>query len=450
MVRIHDFNGDGLKDIIVGDYNAEFAGYQAGRIQILSALDGSLLFQKDGAEGDLFGYAITQLGDQNGDGIPEFAVGAPYARDDAGTIGIYSGADASLLLELVGYRKATPQFGERVWDCGDYSGDGISDLVLRTDHSTAQIYDLQNQQVLFDLYNASSVKGLDDMDGDGYRELLLETIKITSVYSTVNRDILWEVHDNWQTRTSIGCPDFTGDGFQDLLHFARGNLHYLDALTGTTIKIVSLASGDDNPRLIADINGDQIEDVICTWRDKIEAYSGANGHHIWQEDRLGNCISTWGDEDQDGNPEILCNGDGTSIYVTEILPGLQASRQTLSASSSDVVDLAIDFAIARAFKPYAVLASDVEGSTWINQFEIPLGMSQLLAQSMSRGALPGSTGFQGQLDANGDAFAKLTPAPRLGRFVGQNLSLCTVVFDYLGAIPVGERCSQVVQIRILP
>ncbi len=227
-------------------------------------------------------------------------------------------------------------------------------------------------------------------------------------------------------------------------------IFYLDGPTGTPFHTLVYNGYGQSRKRIPDINGDHIDDFVTNWHGSMNAYSGADGQHIWHENELGDAVAVWGDEDQDGNPEIICNGDGTSLLIVEILPGMLTDSLELSASSNIPIEFSVNFAAARAFKPYAILASDVSGLTLINQFEIPLGWSRLLAYTMGTAPLPGATNFHGSLDANGDANAWLTPAPRLDRFVGSSVHLSALVFEYVGAIPVGERCSQVIQIEIVP
>ncbi|MBC8404507.1 MAG: hypothetical protein H8E15_04735 [Planctomycetes bacterium] len=69
---------------------------------------------------------------------------------------------------------------------------------------------------------------------------------------------------------------------------------------------------------------------------------------------------------------------------------------------------------------------------------------------MASKPLPGSYNFQAKLDANGDALATLTPVTRVNALVGQTLHFCAVLFDYRGAIPVGEICSLPTTLNILP
>ena len=109
--------------------------------QKVSDLAGNFVGTLDNA--DLFGSAVTGLGDIDGDGVPDLAVGAP--GDDDGGSG--RGAAWVLLLDPNGnvrsHRKISAigggltgpladqdGFGDAVTSLGDFNGDGSLDLAV--------------------------------------------------------------------------------------------------------------------------------------------------------------------------------------------------------------------------------------------------------------------------------------------------------------------------------
>ncbi len=74
LTGIGDQNGDGYPEIAIGQaaYNA-----QTGRVAVHDGATWNLLFLMDGASGSRFGISMARLDDLDGDGRPEFAVGAP-------------------------------------------------------------------------------------------------------------------------------------------------------------------------------------------------------------------------------------------------------------------------------------------------------------------------------------------------------------------------------------
>ena len=61
IAAINDFDGDGYRDLLGGNPDASAGGLQAGRVQILSGLDGTPLFTLEGSADDELGYAVTAL-----------------------------------------------------------------------------------------------------------------------------------------------------------------------------------------------------------------------------------------------------------------------------------------------------------------------------------------------------------------------------------------------------
>jgi len=92
-----DLGSDGFADLVVGVHGDDTLGGMAGAIVVFdgSSSEAPLrITASDGAEGDHFG-TVAALGDANGDGLPDLAVGAPWdstAKSDAGAVYVYPGA----------------------------------------------------------------------------------------------------------------------------------------------------------------------------------------------------------------------------------------------------------------------------------------------------------------------------------------------------------------------
>ncbi len=68
-----DLDSDGFEDVLVGAH-----GVDSGRVYIFSGASGELMDLKYQSESDNhFGWSVAGLGDVTGDGLPNFAVGAP-------------------------------------------------------------------------------------------------------------------------------------------------------------------------------------------------------------------------------------------------------------------------------------------------------------------------------------------------------------------------------------
>lgn len=132
-----DLNQDGLPEISVSAPRADKFGTDRGLVRIYSGADGSLVCELSppafvgvdlGAASD-FG-AIAALDDLNGDGMPEFAVGAMSANEGTGVVGavlLCSGIDGAVL-EVIWGEHADGKFGISLSALGDLDGDGIQEL----------------------------------------------------------------------------------------------------------------------------------------------------------------------------------------------------------------------------------------------------------------------------------------------------------------------------------
>jgi hypothetical protein len=97
---IGDVNGDGVHDIAIGvpglASGPDTHIIDAGAVYVLLMHDNVTIdrfFRIDGTVGglpihhhDLFGFSIAALGDANGDGVPDIAVGAPGCNNRSGAV----------------------------------------------------------------------------------------------------------------------------------------------------------------------------------------------------------------------------------------------------------------------------------------------------------------------------------------------------------------------------
>jgi hypothetical protein len=150
LAPLGDFDGDGLGDIVVGSeldggrgsawilfLNADGTVKAAQRIGSLSGGFGGTL-----DAGDAFGCSAAFLGDLDGDGIGDLAVGAEGDDDggaDQGAVWIlFLAADGTVRSHakisegsgLSGLLDPLDRFGGSVGGLGDVDGDGIPDLAV--------------------------------------------------------------------------------------------------------------------------------------------------------------------------------------------------------------------------------------------------------------------------------------------------------------------------------
>jgi hypothetical protein len=157
LAGIGDLDGDGVADLAVGapgDDDVRGRGINQGAVWILFLTHDGLVdayrkisideggFAGDLHTGDFFGASVASIGDLDGDGIVDLAVGAPYDDDgdgdDLGAVWILflnadgtvkdeykiSKQDDHLLVKL----DQGDLFGWHVEGIGDVDGDGVPDI----------------------------------------------------------------------------------------------------------------------------------------------------------------------------------------------------------------------------------------------------------------------------------------------------------------------------------
>ncbi|HLJ49997.1 MAG TPA: FG-GAP-like repeat-containing protein [Bryobacteraceae bacterium] len=125
--NIGDVDGDGVPDFVT---SAPTAAAGAGRIYVYSTKSGKLLWKTDGPANGNLGTGVEGAGDTNGDKIPDVVASAP----GVGKAFVYSGRDGRLLRTLdapvPAQQGAAEQFGRHISGAGDVNGDGFADVIV--------------------------------------------------------------------------------------------------------------------------------------------------------------------------------------------------------------------------------------------------------------------------------------------------------------------------------
>ncbi len=125
-----DADGDGVLDLAVGaPGHSENGKFGAGAVWVFSGADGSVLSMTPGAPGSQFGSSLAMAGDQNGDGTDDLFVGAPMANGSRGEVVVQSGLDGAKLGTIPSPSTAT-SFGVALATLGDVDGDGRPDVAV--------------------------------------------------------------------------------------------------------------------------------------------------------------------------------------------------------------------------------------------------------------------------------------------------------------------------------
>jgi len=128
-----DVNGDGFADVLVGDWRDATTGNGAGSASVFSGADGSLLLRVFGdTANDRLGTVVAGVGDVDGDGRPDLLAASPWADGavaDLGLARVYSSQDGSVLHSVYG-DAAFDFFGSAAAGVGDFDGDGVADFAV--------------------------------------------------------------------------------------------------------------------------------------------------------------------------------------------------------------------------------------------------------------------------------------------------------------------------------
>ena len=166
LAVVGDVNGDGVPELVAGSPHADVQGGDSGAVALLDGATRAVLCHGQipgGVAYDNLGSGVAGLGDVNGDGVPDFAAGAPghdLKATAAGAVVVYSGAvtgaTCSVLAKLTDPDgMANDRLGEGVAGPGDVTGDGVPDLAAGapTD-DTARGGSDAGSVVIFDLAKA--------------------------------------------------------------------------------------------------------------------------------------------------------------------------------------------------------------------------------------------------------------------------------------------------------
>lgn len=124
-----DQNGDGVSEYLIGARFHSGPAFFSGKGYVYDGATGSLIHAVDGsAFAEVLGHSVAGGGDADGDGVPDYAFGGRAFSTTPGRVVLLSGADHSVIREYLGPPGAA--FGHDIDFAGDLDGDGLDDLIV--------------------------------------------------------------------------------------------------------------------------------------------------------------------------------------------------------------------------------------------------------------------------------------------------------------------------------
>jgi hypothetical protein len=410
-----DYDSDGVPEIVVGAPYATSSGNQVGSVFVFSGGGVGTIHTVHGTQAfGGFGSAVAGGFDLSGDGVGDFAVGAPFrdaAGTDSGTLFAYDGVTAGLFIVRSGITGDL--HGWSMANAGDVTGDGFSDLAvgspgvdlgLNTDVGRVRVYRLFGSTA-WNRFGAGSgdnlgysVASAGDVDGDSRADVLAGAPNWDGANPNAGQVMLYlsggggpfswtgSGTDDWFGYSVASIGDVDGDGIPEFAAGAPQNggglpgfVRVIDAATQATVVEVSGDLAGDlagwSVSGAGDVNGDGLGDVV---------FGAANGT---------------GPGGNAGWARVFSTGCGTVVnYCT---PGTSASgcTPTLTSAGAPSASAPSGFAVAALLVDgdknglFFFGANGRQANPWGN------GTSyQCVAPPVQRGGLLTSSGTPGSCD----------------------------------------------------
>lgn len=311
---VGDINNDGRDDVLIGAPGADKAymitgGTWGSPIDVISAFSGYTL---TGDTGSRFGESAEGIGDLDGDGKMDYAVGSPL-RDvggtDRGGITLYYGNNPGTPGSTIAGDFNGQLFGKGVGSVGDFNGDGRSDLVAVGDAADAsgdyalKIFthngsSLTQNTILTTQLEMTGGGGVGDWNGDGFDDFavaLQKDANTTEIYVIYGRagavpsydladlqnpaNAFKMIYNGYSADIEISAVgDVNGDGYDDmgigLSDYEVGNGGAPD---GQVLIVNGRDAGQAGNSLVGTTGADNWTDTTSA---QFESYSGGAGNDV--------------------------------------------------------------------------------------------------------------------------------------------------------------------------
>jgi len=314
-----------------------------------------------------FGRTIVSLGDINGDGVPDFAVGAPFQDGDfvstdtgfgkpqnVGKVFVIDGASLAVLsmmidpeFEMIQDQHFGGQLGASLGVSADIDNDGVADVIAGVPH---HITDPEDE----DLHKINSGKALIFSGKTGSLLFTLEdpTADENGYFGT-SVAALGDVNSDGRADFVVGAP---GKADEDAGLANVGMAYILNGKNGrliATLEDPGVVAGAHFGTAVAnagDVDGDGVSDVVvgAPGESRVHVFSGATRNLLYSiagpaRDLLpsfGAAVAGGQDFTRDGKPDIVVGAPLSSnrlgaVYIYNGLDGALVRRLKSPAAQTD-------------------------------------------------------------------------------------------------------------------
>ena len=315
VTGVGDINNDGYDDVLIGAPNQGAGGaaylVYGGMSGWSSTVNAPGMTGQgqiyNGATGDELGQNISMIGDFDGDGYSDFAIGATkYGAGDNGRVSVYFGNNPSVAGLTLNGDFPGQNLGP-VEYAGDFNGDGRSDFIVAGDNPDgAGFYDVKlvsyngsitQSTLLHSSYEIVNGGAVGDWNGDGYDDFAV-ALKTYTGASTYNADIYIVYGKDGTTPNYVVDP---ANGINQLNNVANAyHMTYTGITNGTDVELSSAG----------DVNGDGYDDLAIG----VESAYGGNGEVLVVNGRGagGKTLMNNSAQDLDTSTNIRASADGQS------------------------------------------------------------------------------------------------------------------------------------------
>lgn len=302
--ELGDVDGDHVEEAIVGEPGTG-PDAATGSTYVYSGRTGRLIYRFDGAPGDQLGFSMADAGDTDGDHVHDILVGAPSTPGNGpGYVDLFSGRTGALLHRFVGAQNGDA-FGWSVSSAGDVDRDHHADILI----GSAQAFGAVGPGYAT-IYSGRTYEPIRTLAGDNVRDHFGSAAGWTR---DLNGD---HVPDQ-----IIGAR-FAGPGHRGQVYVYSGKtgarLFTIDAsphgaqFGSFFVAGVGDVNGDGTPEIYAADYADTTNgsDAAGNAAGRAAVYSGRDGHelHAWLGDAPDAGLGPGrgaGDVNHDGRPDLI-------------------------------------------------------------------------------------------------------------------------------------------------